>query len=402
MKFQNRTVEDRIAGLEAWLETVRTDDGYGGPSVGSKHISMRYTGAANDWRLEGLLDGHAALHAATGNPGYLERIEHDITAFCSAQLLNGTFRNSCFDQNPYEGGMPHEASALAAACRAATRLPNEPVGLAPALELFVETRLINELWNRLLHTFNDWLQSDFQFYTPHAVAAAIEVLILYADRTNDWQRIEPYVIGAADSLLAMQIKKGPLQGAIPISNNYDSSVSPTLAARCAPALVQAAKKTGNEKYAEAAKRLAGFVQAQELPGGGYPTLLFRSRPPKKAPVLLGAAADAANSLERADLHNGSFLRLEKLLEDAQLESGAFLNARGFNDWRDTISCCGWQDKIYSLLARSHSGSPGTFSPKTVQRGTYMESSDTIEIHNRKGNLIYRWNKGCKWAETCTL
>lgn len=262
MNSQNKPflIENAVAGLEAWFETMRTDGGYGGPSIGPRGLSMRYCGAAFDWRYEGLLDGHAAMYCATKNPAYLNRIERDLSELCAAQLLNGTFRNSCFDQNPHEGGMPHEAATLAAACRARTLLEENgrtaPDALKQTLERFVEIRLLNELWNRLLHTFNDWFQSSFETYTPHAVAACIELLIGHAEEQNDWPRFERYVIGAADSLLAVQISGGPLRGAIPLSNSGGSAISPALAARCAPALQRTGQKTGEKKYTKAADELA--------------------------------------------------------------------------------------------------------------------------------------------------
>jgi hypothetical protein len=262
--------ENAVAGMENWIATLRVRNGYGGPSIGPDGDSLSYCGTAFDWRYEGFLDGCAALYRATGQADYLDRIERDLRAICSAQLLNGTFRNSWFDQNPYEGGMPYEPALLAAACRARTVLTESgrsaPAEFDRALELFVETRLLNELWNRLLHTFNDWLQSRFEYYTPHAVAAAIELLMDYADLTEDWPRLKPYVIGAADSLLTLQCSSGSLSGGIPLSNQRGSAFSPAMAARCAPALIKAADKTGQEKYRQAAVALADLHSWSSMTG----------------------------------------------------------------------------------------------------------------------------------------
>jgi hypothetical protein len=411
--------ENSLAGLEKWFATMRVGKGWGGPSVGSRGVSTDYCGTAFDWRYEGLLDGQTAMYHATKNTDYLDRIEQDLSVICSAQLLNGTFRNSWFDQNPYEGGMPYEPAMLSAACRARallveTRRP-VPDGLDRTLELFVETRLLNELWSRLLHTFNDWLQSNFECYTPHAVAAAVELLIDYAELRGDWNRLERYISGAADSLIAVQSCSGTFAGGIPLSNRSGSAFSPAMAARCAPALVKAAQKTGQEKYRQAAVSLAEFVRRHALPQGGFTFILSDSRSQQQNPVFTGAAADVINSFARAGLLLPEDTQhLEKFLAGKQMENGAFRTACGFGnpsghhrdpDWRDILPCCGWQDKIYSFLARQHSGQPGSFSPEEVRRpirirgrrGEYIETATTMSILNHTGTTVYNWEKGSKWA-----
>jgi hypothetical protein len=380
---------------------------------------MDYCGAAFDWRCEGLLDGYAAIYRATKNADYLNRIEQDLRAICSAQLLNGSFCNSWFDLNPYEGGMPYEPAMLAAACRARALLVEAgrpiPDGLDQTLELFVETRLLNELWSRLLHTFNDWLQSNFEYYTPHAVAASIELLIDYTELRGDWNRLEHYIIGAADSLLAVQCMGGIFDGGIPLSNRSGSAFSPTTAARCIPSLVKTAQKTGQEKYRQAALRLTDFVRRHALPQGGHVFLLFNGKPQQQTPLFIGAAADVANAFARAELLVPEDTQhLEKLLAGKQMATGAFRTACGFGnpagrprepDWRDLLPCCGWQDKIYSYLARQHSGQLGSFSPEEIRhpvlvrgrRGEYIETARSMRLLNHAGKIVYHWDKGSKWA-----
>lgn len=418
MNSQNPN-ENALAGLELWFATLRVGNGWGGPAVGPRGTAMDYCGPAFDWRYEGLLDGQSSLYRATRNPNYLDRIEQNLLAICSAQLLNGSFRNSWFDLNPYEGGMPYEPAMLAAASRACTLLTDAerpvPAGFDKTLELFVETRLLNELWNRLLHTFNDWLQSSFETYTPHAVAAALELLIAYAERRDDWKRLERYIIGAADSLVTVQRSGGICAGGIPLSSRTGSAFSPALAARCAPALIQTAQKTGQEKYRETAIRLTDFVRRHMLPQGGYTFILSDNRPQQQNPVFTGAAADVVNSFARAGLLlPEDSLHLEKFLTGKQMENGAFQTAVGFAnpsgklrdpDWRDILPCCGWQDKIYSFLARQHFGTSGSFSPADVRRpvlirgrcGEYIETERTMRIQTRSGKTVYQWEKGSKWA-----
>jgi hypothetical protein len=406
-----------LSGLEHWIETIRVGDGFGGPAVGLSGTSMDYCGPAFDWRCEGIFDAMIACCRTTGRTEYLDRITQCLQAVISAQLINGTFRNSWFHQNPYEGGMPYEPAMLAAACRARKMLVETnrsvPEGFDAALERFVEIRLLNELWNRLLHTFNDWLQSNFDHFTPHSVAAVIELLLDYAELSSDWKRLEYYVTGAADSLLAVQRP----DGAIPLSSRPNSTVSPALAARCIPALVKAAQKTGNEKYRTAAGKLVSFIRAQQLPDGGYTCLIHCGRPAQTHPVILGAAADAVNAIERAGmLIADDVQRLNRLLSGSQLASGAFRTAFGFGsmntpDWRDILPCCGWQDKIYSFLARHRPDTADAdFAPGDVRcpvqirgkTGEYKETPDEIRIFDRRKQTVYHWQKGSKWASVNRL
>jgi len=423
MNFQNldvTEVPDAQAGLEAWLETIRSPAGYYGPVVGTRGHSVRYCGPAFDWRCEGLLDGHGKMYRATGDDSYLDRTEVDLGNIRAAQLLNGTFRNSWFEFNPFEGGMPHEPAVMAAVCRARRLLAEAERPVQPELddmlERYVDRHLIHELWNRMLHTFNDWLQSDFENYTPHAVAAAIELLIEYADVTDDWKRLEHYVVGAADSLLDVQDE----HGAIPLSNRRGSAVCPAFAARCVPALLAAAERTGTEKYQKAAEALLHFVRQQARPEGGFTYLVLQGRPNALRPDITGATAGALNALSRAGVLEEQDLSLQiPYILARQMENGAFSTATGFgdstcraslHDWRDVLPVCGWIDKIYCLLADVHPGTTGQFTATSVtrtvtvkrRRAEYTENTGTIEIRRIGGEQLFLWKKGARWASVCSL
>ena len=220
-KIEPNTTAVALGRLEVWLDSMRGAGGYYGPVVGLRSLAMAYCGPGHDWRWEGLLDGWAERHARTAEPLFLDRMEQALRDLVAAQLLNGTFRNSAFDANPVEGGMPHEPAMMAAAIRACVVLKRAgrrlPDGTAAMLERFVEERLLRELWNKQLHTFNNWLQSDFDSYAPTAVAAVSEVLLGYAELTGTGARLEPYLLGAGASLLACQFSSGPLAGALPTS-----------------------------------------------------------------------------------------------------------------------------------------------------------------------------------------
>jgi len=412
-----------LGRLEAWFETMRGDGGYYGPVVGLRGVSMTWCGPGHDWRWAGMLDGWIALHRRTGNPLYLKRIEQALHDLQQVQLSNGTFRNSYFENNPFEGGMPYEPATIAAVLRAGRYLRDQgcrwPDGTAAMLERFVEQRLIRELWNKVLRTFNNWLQSDFEFYSPPAVASIVEVLCDYGELTGTTDRLTPYISGAGESLLKSQINAGPMTGAMPVSNREGASASPYLAARCLPALACLRQRSGDSRFAAAGDALAGFVLRSMLPDGGIPFMVFANRPACVAPVFVGATAGALVELDRAQRLDAdvAHAQLQWLLE-RQTASGAFDTAVGLGsgalharrpDWRDVLPVCGWADKVYALLAGLATGvvpagTSGSVCRAVTVRGRaaeFTEDADTLSLKNGK-DVWYVWRKRTVWPETCRL
>jgi hypothetical protein len=81
------------------------------------------------------------------------------------------------------------------------------------------------------------------------------------------------------------------------------------------------------------------------------------------------------------------------------------------DWRDILPCCGWQDKIYSFLARHRPDTADAdFAPGDVRcpvqirgkTGEYKETPDEIRIFDRRKQTVYHWQKGSKWASVNRL
>lgn len=425
-KLDTETLSAARGRLEAWFATVRGDGGYGGPVVGLRGQAMGYCGAGHDWRWEGLLDGWGERHRRTGEPEWLDRIEQALRDLAAAQLLNGAFRNSYFDLNPLEGGMPHEPAVMAAALRGIERLraANRPLpdGAAAMLERFVEERLIRELWNKLLHTFNNWLQSDFESYSPPAVAAAIETLVAYGDLTGQTGRLEPYVQGAGESLLKAQFKTGPLAGSLPVSSRDRATASPYLAARCLPALVLLHRRTGDARFGDAAAQLTEAALRCGVSGGGFSAVVHADRPPSTYPLLAGAAAGVLIALHRAGVSRPEVTAAQvPWVLARQTGSGAFETGVGFDrrprqcracDWRDALPVCGWNDKVYHLLAlldeQPDNAAPASTQPVcrhvTVlgRPATFAEEATSMQIKGRDGTLWFSWRKGSVWPEACLL
>ncbi len=412
-----------LGRLDAWLETLRGAGGYYGPVVGLRGVAMAWCGPGHDWRWEGLLDGWIALHRRTGDAAYIARMEAALRDLRQAQLANGAFRNSFFESNPLEGGMPYEPAMMAAVLRTGRYLQEQgrpwPDGTAAMIERFVERRLVKELWNKVLGTFNNWLQSEFEIYSPPAVAAIVETLCDYAELTDTAQRWLPFVTGAADSLLKSQVRTGPLAGALPVSNREGASASPYLAARCLPALARLHRYTGEARFAAARDALTDFVRQALLPAGGVPSMVYANRPARVAPLFLGATAGTLTALDRTDSLDAALASVHvRWLLERQTASGAFDTAVGFGagapkpgrqDWRDAWPVCGWADKVYALLARLGADTvpAATCEPvrRTVcvrgQRAEFAEDAATMTLRSGKDDWFV-WRKRTVWPEACRL
>jgi len=419
----NGSVDAAVGRLEGWLATMGGSAGYYGPVVGLRGVSMAWCGIGHDWRWEGLLDGWTTLHRRTSDPEYLNRMNAALNALKTAQLANGTFCNSYFENNPFEGGMPYEPMMMAAVLRTLRYMEEIahpwPAGTAEMVERFVEERLIKELWNKVLKTFNNWMQSDFERYSPPAVAGIVEILDDYAKLTDSAERLAPYIEGAAHSLLACQFQDGARAGALPLSNQEGSDVSPCMAARVLPAFARLQQQTGDARFATAGDALERFVRTTLLPDGGIAMMAFAHRPTRATPLFVGATADTLRSLERAGRHDPTVMRSQlPWLLSHQTASGGFETAVGFEDgrgckrlpdWRDVIPVCGWTDKVYGLLAGLVekpivllSGGPVSRSVRVRgEEAVFSEDTDLITLRSKKTEW-FNWRKRTVCPLTCRL
>jgi hypothetical protein len=419
----NGSIDAALGRLEGWMATMGGSAGYYGPVVGLRGVSMAWCGIGHDWRWEGLLDGWITLHRGTHDPVYLDRMDAALNALTSAQLANGAFCNSYFENNPFEGGMPYEPALMAAVLRTLHYMKEIahpcPAGTAEMVERFVEERLIKELWNKVLKTFNNWLQSDFERYSPPAVASIVEILCDYAKLTDSAKRLAPYIEGAAHSLLACQFQDGPRAGALPLSNQDGSDVSPCMAARALPAFARLQQQTGDARFATAGDSLERFVRKCLLPDGGIEMMVFAHRPPRVAPLFIGATADVLRSFERAGRHDATLMRAHlPWLLSHQTASGGFDTAMGFEDgrgckrlpdWRDVIPVCGWTDKVYGLLAGLVEKPVSLVTGGPVSRSVRVRGEEVVFVEDNvsmtlksKNTDWFIWRKRTVCPVTCRL
>lgn len=419
-----------LARFEPWLETYRGAGGYRGPVVGMRGQCLSWCGPGHDWRWEGLLDGWCERLSQTRDLSYAQRIDQALADLANAQLADGSLRNSAFDQNPLEGGMPYEPMAMAAAMRAVMALRQQ--GREPSadtrrlFEWYAERRLIQTLWNKNLQTFNNWLQSDFESYSPAAVAAIVMFLADYADLTGQSARISHYLHGAGASLLAVQVKAGALCGAVPLSNRSTSSFSPFLAAWCLPAWRRLATITGDDRYSCACEDLRAYLRHALLPEGGVACMDFQKRTARLRPVFVGATAHIIRMLlQDPGIEEPDPVLIAQQtawLLDRQMATGAFDTAVGFGalgrrlpcppDWRDVLPVVGWNTFAYALLARFAGSQPipladgiGLFErPVTIKgaAGILREDAVSLSLVVRRGRIVYDWKKSALAPTICEL
>ena len=410
-----------LSALLGWFDTIRVSDGYGGPAIATRAQCLAWCGPAPDWRLEGILDARSRLLG--GGPEMREKLLGDLGALGRAQLGDGSFRNSYFEWNPFEGGMPHEPAALAAALRARRALAaigTDVPGLAGTVERALLGRHLRLLWNKSLRTARDWEITDFEFGQAVTAAAVLDLLLEWTDWQGGFGKLEPHAEGLIDWLIKLQKQEGALAGGILASNRRGSGISPFHTARCLGPLRAAARRMNHSGAAKAADQAAAFLQAQALPEGGFKRLLWSWRPESTRPVFTGAVAAILSALhDDGALDDGLRARQEAWMFARITPTGAFRNAEGFgsvlgrpgrDDWRDWVPCAGWQDKILAYLSRRCAGlslpaAPAGDFENAVRvdgkPGFVRENAARLEIE-RAGTLVFRWNKQSTWPEICTM
>jgi hypothetical protein len=399
---------------EQWLSGISSPDGYLGPSLSRASRSMLFCGPGFDWRYAGLLDGYTARYDATGNRHYLDLIQRDISAICSAQLKNGTFKNSSFDTNPIEGGVPHEQLMLAAACRAQSLLKKESDHssdpLMNVVERHIREHLIKRLWNPTLGAFGNRPVSQFEQYDAVTQSAAIELLVEFGTQTGTCAAFEPHIQQAASSLVNLQATTGADAGGIATSNRPNSCVSLYVSTQCLPALKTAIELTSDTRLGTAKERLEEYI-LRRTDRTRIQSLFERNT------FIPGLMAALPSDLSCAGIDTQD-LRAQIIagLLPYQQTTGAFPSIvdprhRTTPHWTHVFPVCGWIDKIYRLLASEALPSVSLAGPTTnsvkvrigLRTGTFIETDQDIRINGRNNQQpLYRWMKTKGAPDICKL
>ncbi len=420
----------RLAALDAWLETMRGPGGYGGPVAHWWHNCLRFTGPGLDWRYEGIVIGYLNLYEKTGDPRWRERARRAGDDLIRGQLPGGNFRDSHFELNPYSGGTPHEAADSLALLALAGALKTEGDAawgtyLGAAVRN-IKGYFIARLWDTGMRMFSDGL--DHATFVPNKAATLAEALFKLAAMTGDETFATAYALPTLETILAHQVRGGPLDGAIDQYSEKRHRVAwyfPFYIARCIPGLVAGYAWTQDERYLDAAGRAMGFVCRWREEDGSFPQVIYPGGRVNRYPKWVAGVGDILRAMAMVNALGFACDQepTRAWLLAGQESMGGFRTAWGFAaqasqrppgplpEFRDLLPICGWTDKAFRYLSEAlPSGSQlptkvdrqPFAAPCTVRgrRMTYREDDTQIELLHQ-GTPVYRWRKGDPWVEIAT-
>jgi len=415
-------IDTAVAKLDAWLETMRSPDGYAGPVSHWWQQSLMYTGAGLDWRYEGIIVGYLQLWERTSDMGWLIKARRAGDDLLSGQLEDCHFAASAFELNPATAGTPHEAAGdvgllrLALALRKAGQADWEKY--ARCAERNLQSFYIAELWDTAVRAFRDSPRTPS--FVPNKAATACEALFLLAEVTGDPLWVERYVIPTLDRILEHQVcGEGRLDGAIAQNSFGGRKIEkyfPFYIARCIPALLHGFNWANNEEYADCALRAMQFVVRWSYEDGSFPIVVYENQRVNRYPGWIAALGDVlrvANEL-RPFGFEADFSSTENRLLAGQDISGGIQTSTGFAaqvsgqpqplpDLRDVLHVAGWCDKAFRYLtSRAGPELPGgqssPFEATCSFRGQMLHVVETPEAllvsHQKK--VYYCWHKGEPW------
>lgn len=413
--------------LEAWLETMRGPDGYGGPVVHWWQDNLLYTGPGLDWRYEGIILGYLKLYRNTGDERWLDKARRAGMDLLQGQLPSGNFRHSCFEANPGTGGNPHEAACDIALLFLARvlRERRDPMWetIAEAARRNLWGYILPALWDEEARRFRN-LPADPTF-VPNKAATIAEALLAWTNLTGERDVVNRYVVPSLDAIVEAQVQApdSPLDGAIDqgvLGPKGTGRYFPFYIARCIPALLLGYEGTGREAYRDAAFRAMAFILRFRLPDGSFPQVVYRNGRVNRYPQWIAGAGDILRAMEWARRYGMDVCPEPTqlwLLRGLQLHGG-IATAHGFGgidgqhpsgrpDARDLLPVCGWADKAFRYLTgllRGDNHLPAVQSLPEVEmdcffrgeRCLYRETATVLEIRGESG-WRYRWEKGASWA-----
>lgn len=415
-----------IADLDAWFETMRGPGGYGGPVVHWWQNCLSYTGAGLDWRYEGIISGYLTLWRRTGQSVWLLKARRAGDDLVHGQLSSGNFQHSCFEQNPYAGGTPHEAAADLGLLRLAAALRQDGQDDWETYVRVAETNLrcyyLDRLWDETAQAFRD--SPDVPSLVPNKACTLVEALFAWAELSGAAEPIERYALPTLRAVVALQMK-GParLAGAIPqntIRGTVIDAYFPYYIARCIPALLAAHAFSGDARWLDAATAAGGFILRHMDGDGRLPQVLYH-RGTNRYPQWIAPLGDVLRVFDRLRPYGftADTGAMESALRRGVLPSGGVATARGFRaqinqrhdpaglpDFRDNVPVAGWADKAFAWLAgRVPQGQPLP-AAQTAQvaldctirgrRAQWRETAGEMALSSG-GRVLYHWRKGQLWA-----
>lgn len=416
-------VRAAVAGLDAWLDTMRGPHGYGGPVAHWWRDSLLYCGAGLDWRYEGIVCGYLTLYQTTAQDQWLEKAYRAGMDLVTGQLPSGHFRNSRFELNPGVGGTPHEAAADIALLRLAglRQQQRDAQPFLDAAQRNVDLFYINICWNAGERWFRD--DPSRPSFVPNKAATLIEALLLLAELTGETRYLD-YVGLTADAIVALQAPEADSHLGGGIAQNIDGGrvvhkYFPFYVARCIPGLVAAGKALGRPRYHEAAQAALAFVARWQDETGGLPQVVYPGGRVNRYPVWRAGVGDVLRAADSLLPYGGEFpyQPATDWMMAGVLPSGGVATGVGFAsrssqtpphtpDLRDLLPACGWADKAFRYLASLVEGDeplPAAditdWEAPCVFQGMELWLREDREgfVATWHDQTVYQWCKGSPWA-----
>lgn len=360
-----------VNGLDRWFDAMRVEwpsSGYGGPVVHWWNHCLAYRGAGLDWRYEGIVAGYLTLHEKTDDQRWLAQAIRAGNDLLAGQLPNGHFRNSLFEQNPGEGGTPHEAAGDVALLLLSQRLrgrnPSAAGRYLEAARRNLESYWFGALWHAPSATL--WDRPGIASFVPNKAATFLEAVLLLADLTGERELVERYAVPTGRAILSMQVRDATtrLDGAIAqnrLGARVVAAYYPLYIARCVPPLLALYAETGGAELRDGALAAARFVARVREPDGGYPQVLYGNSTRNRHPRWVAGAGDIVRALIAANQFGAEIditPTVGWILRGVRPD-GHIATAEGFgrvvplisraDRFADDLGVVGWCDKAFRAL-----------------------------------------------------
>jgi hypothetical protein len=428
---EKHDIVQAVLRMDAWMDSMRGPDGYGGPVAHWWQNCLQFTGAGIDWRYEGIITGYLNLYAGTHDTHWLEKACRAGDDIVRAQLPDGTYRNSCFELNPYAGGTPHEAACDLALLRLAEVLQHiKDVRWQTYLAVAgrnLQQRYIAQMWDNQAQLFRD--SPAVLSFVPNKAATLAEALLLLARLTYDKPLAQRYALPTLDTVLRHQVQGGSLDGAI-YQNSFEQrpvvKFFPYYIARCVPGLLAGYEWCNDARYLDAAQRAMAFVLRCRYHDGSFPQVVYPGGRVNRYPQWIAAVGDIIRVMRLLQPYGSTADERPTLdwMLRGQLPTGGFRTAHGFAsqitqrqpgslpEFRDLLPVCGWSDKAFCCLTELVADIPiSSYELRDQQPGCempcrfrgrhlrYVEKDGILALHTQH-DVIYHWSKGAAWAERC--
>lgn len=418
----HKRIGPSLSKLSKWFCSMQSPKGaYGGPIVHWWLCSFIYCGPGANWTYKGLIEAYLKLHRKTRNELWLKRAVDAGEYLVNAQMPDGTYKNSFFELNPlYGSSSVHEASVDLGLLSLAFHLAEIGESSSKYLNAAIknaEISLYQRLWDPTLKTFRSTdgvIKSSYVLNIMATVAQVFLELYSHTEKT----KYRKLVSSTLSFILKYQRRRlgSVLFGSFP-QGLHDADAYAFYNARVVSFLLDVYETLGEEKALEAAELCGKFLRGLERKNGGFAFLVDWRERVYEYPRLTGGVAEMITALlrlKKLSSHHSDFNEIPHIewLLRFQDSVGGFRTGEGFHydvnrkDYKDLFHVCGWNDKVFHLLAslfHGHTIKDERITPMETTcwigqiKAFFIENEREVMIRNTNRKTIYQWIKGDKLA-----